>query len=247
MSSLNHTVDQMSDMKLHGMKDALLGQMEQPQYSSLTFEERLAHLIDAEVTDRSNRRIKRMLSVSKLKYKDAFIEEIDFHHSRGLDRKTILSLSNNDCVERHHNVIISGPTGTGKTYLACALANRAITDGYSAYYTRISHLLSQTALVRADGSYLSWATKLSRFKVLVLDDFGLSPLKSKESQEILEFIEDRVQRGSTIITSQLPISEWHGYFNNPTIADAIMDRLVHNAYKINLKGESMRKSKNVLS
>ena len=136
MSSLNHTVDQMSDMKLHGMKDALLGQMEEPQYSSLTFEERLAHLIDAEVTERRNRRIKRMLSISKLKYKDAFIEDVDFHHSRGLDRKTILSLSNNDWVERHHNVIISGPTGTGKTYLACALAIRAITVGYFLPTTR---------------------------------------------------------------------------------------------------------------
>ena len=161
-----------------------------------------------------------------------------------MDKKLILSLSNNDWLDNSHNIIITGPTGTGKTWLANALANHAVISGYSAHYIRISTLIEELSLKRAEGDYLKWLKKIQKFQLLILDDLGLMALSTEQTQELLEVIESRSTTGSIIVTSQLPIKEWYAYFKNPTLADAIMDRLIHNAYKINLKGESMRKVKN---
>jgi DNA replication protein DnaC len=242
---INHTLEQMTDLHLNGMKNALLEQMEQTHlYTEMPFEERFSILVDNEVSERKNRRIKYMLKNARLKYKNANINDIDYHSKRGLDKKLILSLSNNDWLDNSHNIIITGPTGTGKTWLANALANHAVISGYSAHYIRISTLIEELSLKRAEGDYLKWLKKIQKFQLLILDDLGLMALSTEQTQELLEVIESRSTIGSIIVTSQLPIKEWYAYFKNPTLADAIMDRLIHNAYKINLKGESMRKVKN---
>jgi len=242
---LNHTLDQISELRLLGFKAALIEQMEQPgQYSELAFEERLSLLIDQEVQDRKNRKIIRLLRNAKLKYKSAYLTDIDYHSARGLKKSIITSLSQKQWIDSYQNLIITGPTGTGKTWLANALTNHFITSGYSALYLRIAQLINEVALVRAEGTYIKWLKKISRFQLLVLDDLGLSALTTQQAQELLEVVEERNGTGSIIVTSQLPVKEWYSYFKNPTLADAIMDRLIHNSYRINLKGESMRKTKN---
>lgn len=245
---LEHTLDQITQLKLQGLKAALLEQVEGGgKYTDMSFEERLSLLIDREVTDRKNRSIQRMLRLSKLKDKQAHISDLDYRTGRGIDKGLIKTLSKNEWIEQKQNILITGPTGTGKSFLASALANQAILSAYSAFYTRISNLLSIIALVRGDGSYLSWLKKISRFRLLILDDLGLSTLTTNQTQELLEIIEERSHTGSTIVTSQLPVKEWYAYFNIPTLADAIMDRLVNNSYRIELKGESMRKVLNSVS
>lgn len=245
---LDHTLDQITQLKLHGLKAALLEQLEGGgRYAEMPFDERLALLIEREVSDRKSKSIKRMLSASRLKYKQIHLSDLDYHAKRGLDRALIKTLAQNRWIEQKQNLIITGPTGTGKSFLASVMANHAILSGYSAYYSRISTLLAQIALVRADGSYLSWLKKMNRFQVLILDDLGLSALSALQAQELLEIIEERSHTGSTIVTSQLPVKEWYAYFSVPTLADAIMDRLVNNSYRIELKGESMRKLKNSVS
>jgi len=246
MSSFQHTLDQISELKLNGFKAALLQQVEDPSYTALNFEDRISHLISNEVLERRNRRIKRLLSRSKLKYKSAFTEDIDYSPSRNIDRRILLSLSENEWIKHHQNIIITGATGTGKTYLACALGNNAIKNGYSVYYARITKLFAQIPIVRGDGSYLSWLANLSKFNVLILDDFGSCLIKMQDVQELLEIVEERSQIGSMIITSQLNVKDWHDYLAEPTVADAILDRLIHNSHRINLKGDSMRKVKNSL-
>jgi len=234
-------LEQISELKLKGLKEAYMLQMQTPNYIHMPFEERLAHLIDAEIINRKNCRIKQYLRAAKLKYRNAFLEDIEYIASRNLNRSQIATLAKNQWIEQHHNIIIEGATGTGKTYLACALAHNAIVGGYSAYYARISKLMSEVKLVRADGSYLSFLKKLTKIRVLILDDFGVAPMDTRDAQELLEIIEDRVGSGSTIITSQLPVEDWHDYLSNGTVADAVLDRLVHNAYRLNLEGDTMRK------
>jgi len=236
-----HTLDQLAELKLIGFKQALIQQEQTPSYMHMAFEERVAHLVDAEAVFRNNNRIKRYLRAAKLKYKNAFLEDIQYTASRNLDRSMVATLAKNQWIQQGQHIIITGATGTGKTYLACALAQNAIVCGYKALYVRIPKLLSEIRLVRADGSYLSWLKKISKMKVLILDDFGVSPMHTRDAQELLEVIEDRIGLGSIIVTSQLPVNHWYDYMDNGTIADAVLDRLVHNSYRLDLKGESMRK------
>ncbi len=241
------TLDQLAELKLIGFKQALMLQQQTPSYMHMAFEERLAHLIDAEAVFRNNNRIKRYLRVAKLKYKNTFLQDIEYTASRNLDRSMVATLAKNQWIKQGQNIIVTGATGTGKTYIACALAQNAIVCGYTALYVRIPKLLSEIKLARADGSYLSWLKKISKKKVLILDDFGVSPMDTRDAQELLEIIEERVGLGSIIVTSQLPVEHWYDYMDNGTIADAVLDRLVHNSYRLNLKGESLRKMNSMVN
>ena len=240
------TLEKLYHMKLNGMAEAFKEQILQPDLAQMSFEERFALLVERHWTWKEDRRMKRLLSLAKLKI-NACIEDIDYRAPRGLQKSVILQLSSCDWARNAHNVIITGPTGAGKTYLACALANRACRMGLSAFYIRIPNLFQDLAIARADGSYSKIMKKLLRAKVLVLDDFGLSPMSAQERRDLLEVVEDRHGFTSTIVAAQLPIEHWHENIRDPTIADAVLDRLVHNAYKINLKGESMRKLRSTLT
>ena len=234
------TIEKLYHMKLNGMADAFKEQSLQPDLAELSFEERFAFLVDRQWTWKEDRRMKRLLSLAKLKI-NACIEDIDFHAPRGLQKSVILQLASCDWIQNAHNAIITGPTGVGKTYLACALANRACRMGFSAFYIRIPKLFQDLNIAKADGSYSKIMKKLIKSKLLILDDMGLTPMNAQERRDLLEVIEDRHAMASTIVAAQLPIENWHDNIRDPTIADAILDRLVHNAYKIDLKGESMRK------
>jgi DNA replication protein DnaC len=240
------TVEKLYAMKLNGMAEAFKEQGQQPNITELSFQERFSLLVDRQWTWKENRRMKRLLSNAKLKI-NGCIEDIDYRAPRGLKKSVILQLAGCEWVPQGHNIIITGPTGVGKTYLACALANRACRMGYTAFYIRIPKLFQDLALARADGSYPKIMKKLTKSKVLILDDLGLTPMSAQERRDLLEVIEDRHGLTSTIVVAQLPIELWHENIRDPTIADAIMDRLVHNAYKINLKGESMRKLRSNLT
>lgn len=234
------TIQRLFEMRLKGMAIAFKEQMNQPEVTGLSFEERLAMLVDREYTVREERGLTRRLKTAKLK-QPACLEDIDYHHPRGLDRHVIRGLSTCQWIKDHQNIIITGPTGVGKTYLACAFANKACRIGYTALYTRLSRLLHNISIARADGSYVRLLDKLARTDILVIDDWGVAPLNEMERREFLEVIDDRQDSRSTIITSQLPITNWHDNIGDPTIADAILDRLLHNSHRIPLEGESMRK------
>jgi len=234
------TIEKLYAMKLNAMADAFREQSEQPETYELSFEDRFGLLVDRQWTWKEERRMKGLLSGAKLKI-NGCIEDIDYKTPRGLDKSVILRLGGCDWIRHAQNVIITGATGVGKTYLACALANRACRMGYSAFYIRIPMLFQELAIARGDGSYPKTIKKMTRAKVLILDDLGLAPMTAPERRDLLEVIEDRHGLASTIVATQLPIENWHENIRDPTIADAILDRLIHNAYKINLKGDSMRK------
>ena len=236
------TFEKLYAMKLVGMADALKDQMSRADMDSLTFEERFGMLVDAQALFRENKRMKRLLENAKLKV-SASMEDIDYRTSRGLDKSVFLKLGTCEWIRHHQNIIIVGPTGVGKTFLACALANRACREGMSSFYIRTPKLYYMLGLARADGSYAKVLSRLAKTAVLILDDLGLTALTDQERQDLLEVIEDRHGSGSTIVTSQLPVEHWHEVIGDPTIADALLDRLVHNAHKIVLKGESMRRRK----
>ena len=240
------TVEKLYAMKLNGIADAFKEQLLQPDMYDLPFEERFTLLVDRQWTWKEDRRMKRLLRNAKLKI-NGCIEDIDFRTPRGIDKSVVLRLANCDWIKSAQNIIITGPTGGGKTYLACAIANRACRMGYSAFYIRIPRLFQELAMARGDGSYPKTMKKLLKANVLIIDDLGLAPMSATERRDLLEVIEDRHGLASTIVATQLPISNWYENIQDPTIADAILDRLIHNAHKINLKGESMRKLRSSLT
>ena len=234
------TLDSLNRLKLHGMAAALSEQLTQSSTHSLSFEERLAFLVDRELTYRDNRRLTRLLQLAQLKQR-ACLEDIDLRSRRGLDRAQLASLASCDWVRAAHNLIVHGPTGSGKTFLACALAHQACRQGLSAVYLRAPRLFEELNLCHADGSFRRRLAALAKVSLIVIDDFAISPIGPRERSDLLEVLDDRVGTRSTIITSQLPIEHWHDYIADPTLADAILDRLLHSAHKIHLQGESMRK------
>lgn len=238
---LQPMIDQLNALKLYGMVAELQRQMDSPESLNLGFDERLALLSDAESCDRDTRRHNRARKAAKLTLAHACVEDINFQKARGLDRGQVKALFACEWLVRSQHILLTGLTGVGKSYIACALAQQAMRKGYSALFYRTPRLLEDMEIARLDGSLLKFRTRLLKFKLLILDDWALAPLSEHGKQDLLEIIEDRTGKGSLIITSQLPIDKWHEYINEPTFADAIMDRIIHRAHKINMHGNSMRK------
>jgi DNA replication protein DnaC len=236
-----HTLEQLRTLRLDGMLRAIEEQSTSTAAAELPFEDRLTLLIQREITWRDNRRVARLLKAAKLKVSAACIEDIDWRTSRGLDRALVATLAGGDWIRHGRNLLITGATGCGKTWLACALAHQAARSGFSVLYVRAARLFDELKVAHADGSFARRLAQLAKLDVLVLDDFALSPIGGAERNDLLELLDDRVGSRSTIITSQVPVRAWHTYLNDPTLADAILDRVVHSSHKIELKvGKSMR-------
>ncbi len=237
---INQTIEQLHALRLEAMAEALRRQCESAEYRQLSFEERLSMMIDAEVTERENRRLSRYFKQAHLRA-DAMIEDVDFTHRRGLERGELLSLAECGWVRAHHNVAVVGATGLGKTYLACALANAAIRRGHSALYLRAPRMLDELAIARADGRFQRLIASWARVEVLLVDDYLLRPLSVEQAADTLELVEERAGRRATIFTSQLPISRWHEAMGDPTLADALADRILQHLHRIELSGRSLRR------
>lgn len=237
---LQQTLTRLRELRLSGMADALEEQQALPDVQGLSFDDRLTLLVEREATVRQDRRQTQLLRQAKLRLQ-ASIEDLDFRSPRGLDRSVILRLATCDWIRHHQVVLITGATGTGKTYLACAFAHAACRQGLSSRYFRLPRLIDELARARADGSYPKLMDRLQRTHLLAIDDYGLAPLTLTERRDLLEIIEDRTGRRATLLTSQLPLEHWHDVIGDATFADAILDRLVHHAHRITLKGASMRR------
>ena len=237
---LHPILEKLAQLRLKGMTRALTEQLQQPDIDGLSFEDRLGLLVDVEITERENSKLKARLRKAGLK-QPACMEDIDYRTSRGLDKAVMMSLANCGWVQAHNNIIIIGATGTGKTYLACALAHKACLHGYTAYYSRLSRLLQDLSVAKGDGRYTKLLATLAKTNVLILDDWCLEGLNDDQRHNLLEVLDDRHSRQSTIVTSQLPIKMWHEALGDNTLADAILDRLIHDAYRLTLTGDSMRK------
>lgn len=237
---VQQTFDQLRELRLGGCIAALKEQLENPKYQELSFDERLAMIVEREHLQRHNRRLERNLKQARLK-QQASVEELDFETARGLKRTQVLELAGGSWIEKKQNLFVVGPTGIGKTYLSCALATRVVRAGKQAIYAKSSDLLSDAALARADGSYAKFALKLSRASLLVIDEWLRDPLDEQQARQMLDILDDRYNAASTMLVSQLPVELWHDNIQDPTIADAILDRVVHNSHRISLRGESMRK------
>ena len=238
---LNHpTLEKLQTLRLSGMYKALTEQMAMADSETLGFEERLGLLADREITAREDRRLKTRLRQAKLKH-NACIEDIDYRAPRGLDKALILSLSSCRWITEGLNLIINGPTGVGKTWIACALAQKACREDYTALYLRLPRLFEELTLAHGDGRFPKLMAAFAKTDLIVLDDWGLAKLTAEQRRDLLELLDDRHGQRSTIVTSQVPVDHWHEIIGDPTLADAILDRLIHNAYRINLQGESLRK------
>lgn len=234
-------LDQLQQLRLTGMHKALADQMETTQSNVLNFEERLGLMLDREMTERDNRRLQTLLRKAKLHQSSAAIEDLDQHASRGLDQRLMAQLSSLQWCRERLNLIVTGPTGIGKSWIGCALGNKACREGLSTRYFRLSRLFQELQLARADGTWSKLLRDLARTDLMIIDDWGLAPMTDENRRDLLEVLDDRFNIKSTLITSQLPVEHWHEYIGDSTLADAILDRLVHNSYRVNLQGESMRK------
>lgn len=243
---INETTEKLYQMRLDTMAVAFKEQLEQPSMGNLSFEERIAMIVDREWMARENRKLTRRLKSARLG-SQATVEDIDYLHPRGLDKSVMRSLITCQWIKTHQNVIITGPTGIGKTYIADALAQKACREGFTALKYRSSRLMGEMEIARGDGSFIKNLNRLAKTDLLVIEDWGLEPLSNKERGTLLEVMEDRYGLKSTLITSQYPVSKWYELIGDSTMADAILDRIVHNAHKITLKGESLRKSKSNLT
>jgi DNA replication protein DnaC len=239
-------IDKLRTLRLNAMARTLEEQMQMHDIGSLSFEERLGLLVDMEATDRENRRLKTRLIKARLK-QNACIEDIDFRHPRGLDKSLMLKLFSCDWIKESNNILITGPTGTGKTFLACALAQKACREGYTVQYIRTPRIFQELHIAKGDGLYTKILKNFAKANLLLFDDWGLSQMTDENRHDLLEILEDRNSIASTLVTSQFPVNKWHDLIGDPTLADAILDRLIHSAYKIELKGGSMRKKKTVLT
>jgi len=238
-----HTLDQLRGLRLDGMVHALADQATTAAATELAFEERLALLVQREIDWRDGKRLARLLKAARLKVSSACIEDIAWNASRNLDRHLITALAGCDWVRHARTVLITGSTGTGKTWLACALAQQAARCGFTVLYARTTRLLQELQVAHGDGSFARRLAQLARIDVLVLDDFAGAPMAAGERNDLLELLDDRVGTRATLITSQLEVSAWHAWLEDPTVADAILDRIVHSSHRITLKGPSLRKTK----
>lgn len=236
------TIEKLTALRLAAMAQAWTEQAKNPKLASLSFDERFAMLVDAEYLARDNRRIDRLLKEAQLRLPDACVEDIEATPGRGIEKATIRQLGAGAWVKEHLNVLVCGPTGVGKSYVACALAQAACRRGHRVLYRRAPRLLDELALARAGGGYAKLLARLARAEILVVDDWGIGTLKEPQRNDLLEVLEDRYGKASTIVTSQLPLAKWHDWIGDPTTADAILDRLVNNAYKLDLKGHSRRRT-----
>ena len=238
----NQTLQSLRSLKLTGMADGLEQQINQPStHEELGFDERLSLLVDREATHRKNNKVTRLMKAAKLKLQ-AYPEDIDYQHPRGLNKSQFADLLSNQWIHQHHNVLITGSTGCGKTYLGCVLATQACREGLSVRYFRTSRLLEALSIAHGDGRFTRLILQLAKTDLLVLDDWGLEKMTLSMRNDMLEIMEDRHGSKSTLITSQLPLEQWHKAIGDATLADAILDRLLHNSHKLKLKGESMRKA-----
>ncbi len=236
-----HTLTRLRSLKLDGMARAFEEQLTQPASHALAFEERFGLLVDRESAWRDTRRLERLLKQARLKFPGACLEDLDTRAVRGLDTRLLASLGSCDWVRAGQSIIATGATGLGKSWLACALAQQACRQGFAALYTRFPRLLDELRIAHGDGSFGRRLAQLAKIDVLIIDDFALAPIGQGERADLLEVLDDRTPGKSTIITSQLPVAHWHEYLAEPTLADAILDRLVHNSHRIELSGESLRK------
>lgn len=234
------TLERMRMLKLLGMQKGIEEQKNNTLYNEMSFEERIGHLIEYEHLERENRRLSSRLRQAKFR-QQASIEDVNFRHKRNLNKRQLVELSKCRWIKEHKNVFLTGPTGVGKSYLACALGNKACLEGFKVQYIRVSRFLTELMIGKGDGSYLKILRSLSKVDVLILDDWGISRLTDEQRKEFLEIMEERYELKSTIITSQIPVNKWHEIIGDSTIADAIMDRIVHNSYRIELDGDSLRK------